>query len=1000
MKLLTMALNIIYSLYFVTAPDATNFPLWAANTKLKIYWDDSANAMAPKLYNGLDALIDTPLTGPNLTASWTALNTRVTDYKFQYCVGTTLNYFTLDLNIYPYANRQQVANSNICQTIVCDLTLVNVATVPATGLLNTDGSATVNATTGHPVMKYKLNAVEFDYASDGQVSNIFTGLLPGTFTFCIKDSYLCKKTGSFVIGNIDTYVERWRSDFKELKTNILHSIRIEDRLFVGNYANIKMDISAAQVSWRGESVEDSFNPVVPSQLTALLFSETDGQFVDLFTGDERRFKLKKYIDTGTGAQLQWVGFITPMLYSEPYTESSNYSINVVATDQIGNLSKFQFVNDQNIPFVARISYLEAICTILRKTGLQLNIKESINLFETTMAQTASDCMLSQCTIDPDTYKNDDGTMQDSLTVLKSLIANLGSRLYMDNGIWNIDFVEQKSSTSIPYRVFNYLGVYQSNASYDPTIVFGTSYINNRIVPINSNLFMNITQNYGTFIFIYDMHIDNNFLWGGDIEDNTGSAPTIKGWSVDITQGSGISYGLEKLDSPNKKSNFAAYFDFKNSQSGAYVILQSDSFTYTVVTLAKFQLLFDLYTRPLSSNSYIFIDYEVRMGNGAMYLNNEQTLIDGQRNITSTPGPLLGSVTNYATNPEFNRVYITENLTWKTIQVNFTGSEIAMNGAAYVKFRISGNAYADYPTIAAMIAAPTLDGRILAQAPKARVFDQAIGAGAILRFYTLNWGPDATSFPDKIRPNDWNTGAPVFWRLDKTSTVPANVLSGSGPFNWLQSILIDNIKLAYLPGVTPGGPPIGRPFGTPQLNTPLPTPQIKITLINVSNPNIFNTLNKTFNHGDLPFTPTLDQNGNPILDAKGNVVYSTTADVNYKYIAKGHLELINGTPTANWKRSYISTDNLPLIQLLQNLYMGQFQAPKLKLSGMFGYDLPVSFSNTFNEIRTGKRYLPNAMTLNYADSSMTCEMLELKQGISSPAPDLFAFSLGHSPGFNA
>lgn len=957
MKTFIMALNLICNFFFVTAPDPSGFPTWVARTKLKTYYDSTANAVVTKLTDASDVVIDSNVKfGPNLYAGALSLNVRVQDNHFQYCTGTTLNWYTLDLNTFPYVILNQAPNSNVCQTLVCDLAIINVDTTPATGALNQDGGAAVNATTSHGVMKYKLNAVDFDYAatggdSAGQASNIFAALLPGSYTYCVKDAVSCKKTGTFLIGNSDTYVERWKSDFRDVKTGNMHRISIEDRLFVGTSTMIKMDIAAAQLAWRGEATEDSFVPVVAAEMRVALFSETDGQFVDLFTGDERRFKLKKYINTGSGFVLQWVGFITPMLYSEPYTESTNYPVNITANDQLGNLSNLQFSTDQELPFTSRISYMTAITTILRKTGLQLNLRESVNMFETTMAQTATDSMLTQCTIDPDTYKNTaDGTFLDCLTVLKSLVQNIGSRLYQDDGIWKLDFIEQKSATSIAYRMFSYLGLYLSNGTYDPTINFGTSVITNRIVPYDSSVFMNITQNYGSFSFINNLHIVNNFLRGGDMEaiDNTGTNPTLKGWSVDVSDGPGISFGLEKLDKDNRGSRFAAVFDFRNSPAGSSVVLQSDPFIYTVSTLAKFKLIFDVYTRPVYTDTYIFLDYEVTMG--SEILPNEGYASDGVRRMSSTgTGLLLDGPTIGHGVPEYNRVYITEHLTWKTVQIEFYGSDIDLAGNGYVKLRIQGNPAFDYSGLAgalpALPGAVTIDGRLQTQAPKARVLDTTV-----LRWYTLNAGNDATSSPDKIRPTDWSAGVPVFWKLDKT-TAPLQLT------NWLQNILIDNVQMVYLPD---GEPPVEN-----------------ITYDQTTNPNIKNTLTRSFNHGDIP-----------------------VLDPNYKYISKGHLQLLNGTPTVNWKRTYVSTDSSPLVQLIQFMHMGQFQTPKFKLSGTFGFDLPVSFANTFYELRTRKRYLPNAITMNYADSSMVIEMLELKQGTASPAPDLFAFSLGFSTGFNA
>lgn len=209
------------------------------------------------------------------------------------------------------------------------------------------------------------------------------------------------------------------------------------------------------------------------------------------------------------------------------------------------------------------------------------------------------------------------------------------------------------------------------------------------------------------------------------------------------------------------------------------------------------------------------------------------------------------------------------------------------------------------------------------------------------YYELVREIASESIPDVVQPVDYHPSTnPYVWRLQKRSAYPTVENGGQVAESFLQSILIRNVQLEYLPNE-------GQP-------------RTEILVTETPNSNVKQVLEKTIYHGDLD---------------------TSKVDLNYKFITSGWLSTdATGTPiTGGWKRRG-STENYTLQQLLGKMMRGQYQEIRWKLSGLLHCpDGIPTFWNTLQEVRTGKVYQFMSLTMMLRTNQAEFESIETLSG---------------------
>ncbi|GAG49837.1 unnamed protein product, partial [marine sediment metagenome] len=103
---------------------------------------------------------------------------------------------------------------------------------------------------------------------------------------------------------------------------------------------------------------------------------------------------------------------------------------------------------------------------LQKTGLELFIRESINIFDTNHNTAAGDSALAQTYLDADAYWDEQTDERSNCyEVLTDILKKYGATIKQSTNRWYITRPNTFSTDTIAYRTFSYLGVYSSNGTY-------------------------------------------------------------------------------------------------------------------------------------------------------------------------------------------------------------------------------------------------------------------------------------------------------------------------------------------------------------------------------------------------------------------------------------------------------------------------------------------------------------------------------------------------------
>jgi hypothetical protein len=737
---------------------------YLANYSVLVIWDtdtnnfkDVAGNSAIQLLDNNDDPISLQTSGPDLSG----ISTTVTNFGYKFCDGTTLNTFASVLNTFPYAVRSQAPGHFECTAVVCDLTLDPDSTLitDSTGEGQADGEFTVLATSTAGGVIYSLEPIT---KGGAQASGTFSGLLAGIYTVYIQDAQGCQITTQVEIKEGQSYGVKYRAEYQciaEGKEDWTGRIDILERGFTGSLTEVNTGKEPITISYTGEG-EGKFKTTISSTATIQLDSDTNFKFVELFIGDERKYKVIFYKDYGSGFEIKWQGFILPTEYEEPYTDPG-YIVTVTATDGLADLKDQDFGN-----LSGNLSLIKVIARCLRNTDLNLNIRSAISRFELNHDTDPEDDPLEQTFVDASIYT--DKTCDE---VLNYVLIPFGARLFQSKNVWWIISIEDTPFT-FSYRQFSPIGIYQSNSTYDPRIYSKGATETQRIVWLNQSGKLMVRPGYRDVIIDYNAGLVNNIFFTGRFEPADIVGSFFKGWSLDISGASGATSGIENVS--NGDSTGALFIDFQNAQVGGTAYLVSEQKVFAKSENDRIRFSFQYLIYAIRQLPYLRFDWRLKVGTAYLQPNGQWSSSSARHTI-------------YANNFNQFETFEIETRLNTSLVINNTNMEISLG--------IYGNHPYDASSLAAFAALTTTSLSTGDQ----RISLDTIGAVNVLRYYRLEEGNDTTSSPDIIRPDDYGGSNQRVWRLQNTINFVSLV-------NQVNSFLIDNLKVEYFPdGLEPESP---------------------------------------------------------------------------------------------------------------------------------------------------------------------------------------------------
>ncbi len=912
--------------YNLTADNFLHVKLDDVANTLSLEYSSASTPGAGTIYT--TSLYDGP---PNLYFGYGGFAELLTTFPYyQYCEGTTLHKVGTS-NGFPYGTLSFNFNNSECILApVCDLEISSSYTVtPATGPSNADGAITISATSSNGVIKYSLNP-SFVYATDGQTSPTFSGLLPQFYTIYAKDEVGCQDNITFEIAITEVYGVKHRLDLTD--THILSGkdIRfdIEERSYVGPILEMCGEgKSPILVSYDGDR-DDASRDFLPSQSVLKILVETEGQYAHLFGQDDRKHIGKLYLD----GELYHVGYLVPEFRQEPYFFTP-YGVSVTFSDQLGELKNKDFRDYYGNLIKGDLSMIKIIAEILKKTNLNMNIRCGVNVFEENMDQAATDDPLAQSYIDTRIFRAAKDVPLKCDYVLSELMKPFRAQFFQSQGMWWIIRLSD-SVGEFAYREFDVNGDYISDSTFDPVIDLGTPTeirAGSGAMFINKSQLLQYVRNYGYFSITNDLKKDGNLIDEGrfeseDIQVLGSGNQTFNRWGVLLGQ-AGVTFGHETV--VNGDSTGAFFFDFEpvvNNQADTQVY--SDQIAITNGQGGQIRFKFQYFILAKYNVPYIRI---------AWVLKFHKPFDDSFIWLTYLSNGSVG----YALTEQKNEVYVSSFNSWQTFDILTTMPTDEVDYAV-IEFYFHNHYGRDFDSTTDLKAfsVTTLANP---EGVKRMVVDDDTGKTAI---YTSEYSLEAESLPDIVRPDDYDgVTNPVIWRLDKI----INLNPGVG---LVSRFRLDNVVLAFYPNVF------------------LPTTHII----------------------DPPETLLYEENVSDFVEPELNIEaligdmirFDDEFTRNEANLYRSYIRLSDGTPTQFWARSGVD-EAKRILQITLEDYVSQFSEPQRKLSGAKITNTVLHFVNCLRDTIDGTRYRPMTFTFDALNAIYTPDIVGVLAGDDGEPP---------------
>lgn len=882
--------------------------------------------------------------GPNLFFGFGGAAQLITAQPYhQWCDSTTLKKINV-LSNFPYSFISSNPNASECILApTCDLEISSIYTITdATGPSTPDGSIVISAASSNGTIKYSLDA-DFDYATEGQTSTTFSGLLPDFYTIYAKDAIGCQDNVSFEIPITTLYGVKYRLDFTDMlvESSKLNRTDILERAYSGPVIEFWSGEKPVTIRYEGDR-DDPNVALVPSNAVIQLLVRTQGEFNELFLGDDRKYLVNHYIgDDEPGLEIYWTGYVIPEFHSEPYLFEP-YVLEITASDGLGELKNADFKDINDNVFKGELSAIKIIAEILKKTALDINIRSGINVFDSGMTTGPDDDPLEQVYIDSRIYYSVKKVPDKCDEVLKTIVDPFRGQIFQSMGVWWIIRLSDAVGT-FPYREFDIDGVYDSNDTINclkeldfPSAIHAAG----KVMFANRTQTLTFIRNYGYFAINHDLGKDGNLIDEGrfeseDIIELASGNKTFKNWNVLIGQ-SGITTGHETV--VNGDSTGAFFF-----QSNEFTNAQNDTQLYSAVipmdNFGSIRFIFQYMVTPRYNVPYIRIAWVLKF-----------TGSTGSYWLTYGSNGSLG----YEFSESINEIYVTTYDQWQTFDITHQLPAFDVQDVQ-IQFYMHNHYGRDFADEAALRA---FSLRSLENPNGFR--RMMVGDTGETNLYIGEYGNDADSFPDVVRPDDYNVGAGTkdwIWRLDKVITLGPNV-------SLINRIKFDNVSLAFYP-LTIDGAYIDPPE----------------TLVYEEETDVFVTPNfiKEIRLGDL-------------------IRLNNNYPSNERNLYRGFFRLADGTPTANWARVGVD-ESKRILQILLEDYVAQFSTPQRRLSGLKIATNVLHFINCLRDNIDGTRYRPMTFEFDVKNAMYTPDMsgvLAGEDGEPPYAPGAFennAFSTG-------
>lgn len=229
-----------------------------------------------------------------------------------------------------------------------------------------------------------------------------------------------------------------------------HQMRLE--LWEKDY---KGEATAMVLSGEPKLTMEEGDTICGSSLDFGLLSETNGQYLHLYTTDNHKYLIKILRDSA----VMWEGYLLPEYYSEAYI-AAPYTVSFTATDWLGMLKNIDFPAEDT-----RVPILQIIKTCLQYTELPLDFACQLDLRVEGINDTTN--VLGALYLNPMTF-----TGYNCYEVLEKILASFNATLRQMGHRWLISSIDD----DVPLRLISWDSLtYTGNGESNNGEVIGTNF---------------------------------------------------------------------------------------------------------------------------------------------------------------------------------------------------------------------------------------------------------------------------------------------------------------------------------------------------------------------------------------------------------------------------------------------------------------------------------------------------------------------------------------------
>jgi len=241
-----------------------------------------------------------------------------------------------------------------------------------------------------------------------------------------------------------SYQKRFYFTFKDIN-NQAYTVEIWKLAINGTVTPVKVKPADNPFSVAMPTLSCKFQSVRGSGCNINLLSETNMQFLELYTANMLEFQIRAYKD----ANLIWCGYLDSELYNEPLDSLNNYDVSFSGSDGFALLDRLYYLQNDGTNFTGISSQFAIIKFILEKLNLPIvntlvYLATNVNGVTLTEGQTC----LSITYISNSNFYNEDNEPEALRTVLESILMPYGAFILQNNGNIYITDVQQLATASL------------------------------------------------------------------------------------------------------------------------------------------------------------------------------------------------------------------------------------------------------------------------------------------------------------------------------------------------------------------------------------------------------------------------------------------------------------------------------------------------------------------------------------------------------------------------